>query len=64
MNTNLRIARIKCGLTQKELAHRTGITGKYISEIERKGLKPSPVVMEKIAKCVEETVQELFFNEV
>ncbi len=63
MNANLKIARVKCGITQKELAHSVGVTNKYISLIERKGIKPSPAVMEKIAQCVEESVQELFFNE-
>lgn len=36
MNTNLKIARVKCGLTQKELANSVGVTSKYVSLIERK----------------------------
>lgn len=63
MNTNLKIARVKCGLTQKELAHSVGVTNKYISLIERKNLKPSPLIMEKISDCLNEPVQKLFFSE-
>lgn len=63
MNTNLKIARVKRGLTQKELANNIGVTNKYVSLIERKNLKPSPVIMEKISKCLEEPVQELFFSD-
>ena len=63
MNTNLKIARVKCGLTQKELANSVGVTSKYVSLIQRKNLKPSPAVMGKIAKCVGEPVQKLFFSE-
>ena len=63
MNTNLKIARVKRGLTQKELANNIGVTNKYVSLIERKNLKPSPVIMEKISNCLEEPVQELFFSD-
>ena len=61
MNKNLRIARTKKGISQKELAVKVGVTNKYISLIESKGLKPSAEVMWKISKCVDASVQELFF---
>lgn len=44
----------------KELANSVGVTSKYVSLIERKNLKPSPAVMEKISKCVGEPIQKLF----
>lgn len=63
MNVNLKIARIKKGLTQKELAEKVGITNKYLSQIET-GVSnnPSSMVMTNIAKELDQTVQELFFN--
>ena len=42
MNTNLKIARVKCGLTQKELANSVGVTSKYVSLIERKKFEAIP----------------------
>ena len=63
MNRNLKIARIKCNLTQKELAKSVGITNKYLSQIETgKSKNPSKPLMEKIAKVLNYSVQELFFN--
>lgn len=62
MNKELRIARIKANLTQKELASAVGVTNKYISLIERKNLIPSPDIMQKISKCVDVSVQALFFD--
>lgn len=64
MNKNLKIARIKAELTQKELAVKAGITGKYLSQLER-GISsnPSKPVMEKIAEVLGASVQELFFED-
>lgn len=62
MNLNLKIARIKAGMTQGELAKKVGVTTRYISCIETKGNKPSPKVMEKIADALDVTVQDLFFR--
>lgn len=64
MNKTLKIARVEKGITQKELASHVGVTSRYISLIERNDLKPSPDVMQKISKCVDVSVQDLFFNEV
>ncbi|MDI6602008.1 MAG: helix-turn-helix transcriptional regulator [Thermoanaerobacteraceae bacterium] len=64
MNHNLKIARIKNNLTQAELAKKVGITNKYLSQLETgKSKNPSKPLMEKIAKVLNCTVQELFFNE-
>ena len=62
MNKELRIARIRVGMTQKELANSVGVTNKYISLIERKNLTPSADVMKKISKCLGSSVQTLFFE--
>ncbi|MFL2134183.1 helix-turn-helix transcriptional regulator [Desemzia sp. FAM 24101] len=65
MNVNLKIARLKKQLTQKELAKRVGVTNKYLSQIEN-GVSnnPSNNLMIKLAKELDCTVQELFFEEV
>lgn len=64
MNKHLKMARINTELTQKELAERVGITNKYLSQLERGvSCNPSKQVMERIAKELNGTVQELFFNE-
>ena len=64
MNKNLKIARIREEYTQKELAANAGITGKYLSQLER-GISsnPSKPVMEKIAGALGASVQELFFED-
>ncbi|MDS1029177.1 helix-turn-helix transcriptional regulator [Bacillota bacterium LX-D] len=64
MSHNLKIARIKQNLTQVELAKMVGITNKYLSQLETgKSKNPSKALMEKIARTLNCTVQELFFNE-
>ena len=63
MNKNLKLARIRAELTQKELAKRVGITNKYLSQIERGvSLNPSKGIMERISKELNTSVQELFFE--
>ena len=64
MNDVLKVARIRKGVTQKELAVSIGVTSKYISLIESKDIKPSPNIMQKIANCVDVPVQELFFRNI
>lgn len=63
MNTTLKLARIKKGLSQKEVAACAKITSKYMSKIECEGLLPSPATMKKISACLGVSVQELFFSE-
>lgn len=63
MNMNLKLARIRAELTQKELAKRVGITNKYLSQIERGvSVNPSKGIMERISKELKVPVQELFFE--
>lgn len=64
MNKNLRIARIKCNLTQKQLSEIIGVSPKYLSCIETKGVIPSAKIMSKIAENLNRTVDELFFSEI
>ena len=60
----LKIERIKKGLTQEKLSEKAGVGRVTISNIERKGIKTTPVyILEKLAKALDTTVQDLFFSE-
>lgn len=63
MNKVLKFSRIEKGMTQKQLAAYVGVTGKYISIIERNDIRPSAKVMKAISDCLEVSVQNLFFSE-
>ncbi|WP_035051625.1 helix-turn-helix transcriptional regulator [Carnobacterium pleistocenium] len=63
MNINLKVARVKKNLTQKDLAKKVGVTNKYLSQIEN-GVSnnPSNDLMIRLAKELGCSVQELFFE--
>jgi transcriptional regulator with XRE-family HTH domain len=50
----LKIARIRVGLKQYELAARVGITQTKLSEIECGRLQPSPELLQRLLENVEE----------
>lgn len=61
---NIKIARIKKGLTQAELCKMVKTSPKKLVEIERGNYdNVTKSLMERIAKALESTVQELFFSE-
>lgn len=61
---NLKLARIKMGLTQKQLAQLVGLSNVTISHIEKGNDDTvTKATMVKIAKALNTTVQELFFSE-
>lgn len=51
--------REKKGLTQKELAEKTGVTTEYISYLENGQRTPSLTLLENIAKVLKTTVKDL-----
>ena len=56
---NLRLARVRGGLTQRQLAHRAGLTQQQVSTLER-GLWPSdPKQVPALAKALGVTVHSL-----
>ncbi|MBM7834984.1 helix-turn-helix transcriptional regulator [Clostridium sardiniense] len=60
----LKIERVKKGLTQENLSKKSGVGRITISNIERKGIKTTPVyILEKLAAALDSTIQELFFSE-
>lgn len=60
---NLREKRKELGITLSTLEKITGLRTGSISNIEQGRRKPSYDVMLKLAKALNVTVQELFFNE-
>lgn len=63
MGLNLKIARLKKGIKQKQLAERVGVSQQYITSLENgRNDNPTRKVMLKIAEELGCTVQELFFE--
>lgn len=61
---NVKLARIKAGLTQKELAALVGISNVTIVKIEKGNYDSiTRATMIKIAKVLNSNVTELFFSE-
>jgi len=59
LGPNLRAARIKLGLTQEEVAHRSGLQPGEISRIEHGKRDPQVSTVERLAKALETTPGKL-----
>lgn len=59
----LRLFRSQVGLTQEELAQKTGVTRQTIISIEKGNYTPSVQLALRLAKVLEITVEELFYEE-
>ena len=57
---HLKVARVREGLTQEQLAERVGVTRKTINTIERGHFIPSTQLALKLAQALKTTVEELF----
>ena len=55
----IRSARVERGISQEELAHRSGIDRSYMSSIERGNQNPGIVSAIRIARSMDMTVTEL-----
>ena len=53
LGKNLRAARVKLGLTQEEVAERSGVQAGEVSRIERGKRDPQVSTLEKLAAAVE-----------
>lgn len=61
---NIKLKRISMGLTQKELAHKVGISHVTLSRIEKGAYENITLrTMLKLAEALDTTVQELFFSD-
>ncbi|MBO3323471.1 helix-turn-helix transcriptional regulator [Clostridium perfringens] len=60
----IKLARVKLGLTQKELAKKVGISHVTLSKIEKGNYENLTLrTMLKLAAALKTTVQELFFSD-
>ena len=63
MILNLKLARIKKGLTQEALAAKVGITRTVYSNIERGKTEPTRDIMKKLSETLDTPIMDLFFSE-
>lgn len=59
---NLRCARKKAGLTQKELGQKLGLSYQSIAQWENNLRKPKPETLQKIAQALDMSIWELTAN--
>lgn len=60
----IKLGRVKTNKRQNEFAKEVGISSQYLRRIESgKAKNPSKEIMERIAKALDATVGELFFDE-
>ncbi|GGH70809.1 transcriptional regulator [Compostibacillus humi] len=62
MKNNVKIARIKQSMTQQQLAERVGVTRQTIGLIEKGQYNPSLQLCIAIAKELNKTLDELFWE--
>ncbi|MBU5342104.1 MAG: helix-turn-helix transcriptional regulator [Caldibacillus thermoamylovorans] len=62
MNNNVKIARIKASITQEQLAKKIGVTRQTIGLIEKGEYNPSLKLCIAIAKELNKTLDELFWE--
>ncbi len=63
MKNNVKMARIRSGLTQQQLAEKVGVTRQTISLIEKEKYNPSLKLCLEICYAVHQTLDELFWVE-
>jgi len=56
----IRYERSVLGISQEELAHRSGLHRTYVSDLERGSRNPSIESIEKLAQALQVSVAELF----
>lgn len=62
MKNNVKIERIKCGMTQQQLASKVGVTRQTIGLIEKEDYNPSLQLCIAIAKTLNRTLDDLFWE--
>ena len=62
-NQQLKLARIRAGLTQQQLARFAGIPENLISKLETGRIQPSPVVFEALRRHLSLPKSDLFASE-
>ena len=59
LSSNIKLLRLKNGLTQEEFAEKVGLTTNGVSNIERNRYQPTAETVDKICKAFNITPQEL-----
>lgn len=62
-NMNLRLARVEKNLSQQELADRVEVSRQTIGLIEKGGYNPTLNLCIRIAKALDKTLDQLFWEE-
>ena len=62
-NIKLKLARVEKGLSQQQLAERVGVTRQTIGLIEKGKYNPTLNLCIKIAKVLDRTLNDLFWEE-
>lgn len=60
LGERVRLLRRQVGLSQEELAHRSGMDRTYISQIERGVCNPSLIALLNVAKALNHSLAALF----
>lgn len=63
MNVKMKLARVEKGLSQQELAELTDVTRQTIGLIEKGKYNPSIQLCIRIAKVLDKTLNDLFWEE-
>lgn len=58
---NLRILRAKLRISQEDLAEKAGISAKYLTQIENEKVNPSILVLFKLAKALDITINDIVY---
>lgn len=61
--SNIRKLRKQCGLTQAQLAERSGLSERYVSEVERGVANPRLMSLRDLAKGLDVSIADLFVFE-
>ena len=62
-NLKLKVARVQCRLSQQELADQVGVTRQTIGLIEKGKYNPTLKLCINIAKILNKTLNDLFWEE-
>lgn len=63
LSSNIKLLRLKNGLTQEEFAEKVGLTTNGVSNIERNRYQPTAETVDKICKAFNITPQELLITD-
>jgi transcriptional regulator with XRE-family HTH domain len=63
LGTRLRQARLRAGITVRELARQLGVSASFISQLENGKSQPSVSTLYALAQCLGESIDRLFLEQ-